>query len=255
MKKWSKEEIFNLYNSPLLELIYKAATIHREYHDSTEIQISKLVSVKTGGCSEDCGYCSQSARYNTGVDKEKMMELEEVLKLAKGAKSIGSSRVCLGTAWRNVKDDADFDKVLEMVKSINEMNLEVCCTLGMLTESQANRLSDAGLYAYNHNLDTSEEYYKAVISTRAYEDRLKTIKNARKAKLSVCSGGILGMGESVEDRVSMLFTYSNMDIPPESVPINALIPVEGTPLEDQKIVSIWDMLRMIIRIGDKMQIK
>jgi biotin synthase len=245
MKNWTKQEIKELYHSPLIELIYKAATVHRQFHDPKEVQISKLLSIKTDGCPEDCAYCPQAARYHTDIDGNSLMSLKEVVQLADDAKSEGSSRVCMGAAWRNVKDDAEFDQVLEMVKTVNEMDMEVCCTLGMLTENQAQRLADAGLYAYNHNLDTSEEYYKEIISTRGYEDRLKTIENARNAKLTVCSGGIIGMGEKDDDRISMLHTFSIMRPQPESVPINSLVPVEGTPLEEQQQVSIWDMIRMI----------
>jgi len=245
MENWTKEKISELYHQPLLELLYQAATVHRQFHDPREIQVSKLISIKTDGCSEDCGYCSQSARYQTNIEGNSLMQVDEVVRHAKEAKEMGSSRVCMGAAWRNVKNDDDFDQVLEMVKSVNEMNLEVCCTLGMLSENQAKRLADAGLYAYNHNLDTSEEYYKKVISTRGYEDRVETIDNARKANLKVCSGGIIGMGESEEDRISLLCTYAMMTTPPESVPINALVPIEGTPLEEQNLVPIWDMIRMI----------
>ena len=245
MKNWTKAEIKELYNSPLIELIYQAASVHREHHDPKEVQISKLLSIKTDGCPEDCAYCPQAARYHTDIEGNNLMSLEEVVKLADEAKSEGSSRVCMGAAWRNVKDDAEFDQVLEMVRTVNGMDMEVCCTLGMLTENQAQRLADAGLYAYNHNLDTSEEYYKEIISTRGYEDRLKTIENARNAKLTVCSGGIIGMGEKDEDRISMLHTFSIMRPQPESVPINSLVAVEGTPLEEQKQVSIWEMIRMI----------
>ena len=245
LKVWSKEEIAELYHSPLIELIYEAAKVHRKHNDPTEVQISKLLSIKTDGCPEDCAYCPQAARYHTDINGNSLMSVDEVVKLADEAKQMGSSRVCMGAAWRNVKDDDDFDQVLEMVKSVNEMDLEVCCTLGMITENQARRLADAGLYAYNHNLDSSEEYYKEIISTRGYEDRLKTIENARKAKLTVCSGGIIGMGEADKDRISMLYTFSVMRPQPESVPINSLVAVEGTPLEDQKAVSIWDMVRMI----------
>lgn len=245
MKSWTKEEISNLYHSPLIELIYKAATAHREHHDPREVQVSKLLSIKTDGCPEDCGYCPQAARYHTNIDGNDLMPLEEVVGLAQEAKDSGSSRICMGAAWRNVKDDDDFDQVLEMVRSVRDMEMEVCCTLGMLTENQAKRLAAAGLYAYNHNIDTSEEYYKKVISTRGFEDRLETIGNARKAGLTVCSGGIIGMGEKDEDRVSMLYTLSLMNPQPESVPINALVSVEGTPMEDQQLVPIWDMIRMI----------
>jgi biotin synthase len=204
-----------------------------------------LISVKTGGCSEDCAYCPQSARYNTKVKVHKLMEVNEVMDIAKNAKEGGASRLCLGAAWREVRNNRDFDKVIDMVKGVNDIGMEVCCTLGMLSEEQAQRLAEAGLYAYNHNLDTSSENYENIITTRTYDDRLNTINNVRKAGVTVCSGGIIGMGESVEDRMDMLLTLSNLDPQPESVPINALVPVEGTPLEDQPIVPIWDMVRMI----------
>jgi biotin synthase len=228
-----------------MELMYKAATIHREYHNPLEVQMSSLISIKTGGCSEDCGYCPQSAKYNTELDVHAMMPVKQVIGLAKNAKENGSSRVCMGAAWRNVRDNRDFDKVVEMVQEINGMGMEVCATLGMMNEDQAQRLKNAGLYAYNHNLDSSAEFYKDIISTREYEERIETIGNARKVGLSVCSGGILGMGEKVEDRVGMLMTYVHMEQPPESIPINALVAVEGTPLEDQEEVPVWDIVRMI----------
>jgi len=242
---WTTEEILDVYNTPLMELIYKAQNIHREFNDASEVQVSSLISIKTGGCVEDCSYCPQAARYNTGVDVHKLMSVEEVEGAAERAKQGGASRLCMGAAWREVRDNKDFDRVLEMVKVVNEKGMEVCCTLGMLTESQAQKLADAGLYAYNHNLDTSEDNYKKIITTRNYDDRLNTIKNVRKAKISVCSGGIIGMGESIEDRVKMLKTLSSMEVHPESVPVNALVPVEGTPLENQPLVPIWDMVRMI----------
>lgn len=234
-----------LYERPLIELIHEASTVHRTHHPVNEVQVSTLLSIKTGGCPEDCGYCPQAARYHTDVEDEGLMSLSQVKAQALRAKASGSSRLCLGAAWRNVRDNAEFDHVLEMVRTVNETGLEVCCTLGMLTEKQAQRLKDAGLYAYNHNLDSSEEYYKEIISTRGYEDRLETIDNVRKTGMTVCSGGIIGMGESAEDRCGMLATYSAMETPPESVPINALVAVEGTPLEEQQPVSIWEMVRMI----------
>ncbi|MXV50178.1 biotin synthase BioB [Pedobacter sp. HMF7647] len=242
---WTKEEISEIYYGPLLDLIYRAATVHRENADYSEVQISSLISIKTGGCPEDCAYCPQAARYNTGVDVHGMMSVAQVTDAAVKAKNGGASRLCMGAAWREVRDNRDFDKVIDMVRAVNELDMEVCCTLGMLTESQAQRLADAGLYAYNHNLDTSEDDYKRIITTRTYDDRLKTIENARKAKLTVCSGGIIGLGETVEDRISMLKTLSNMPKHPESVPINALVPVKGTPLADQPRVPVWDMVRMI----------
>ncbi len=242
---WTKEEISEIYYSPFLDLVYRAATIHRENKDYSEVQISSLLSIKTGGCPEDCAYCPQAARYHTDLEVQALMSVEQVTSAARKAKDAGASRLCMGAAWREVRDNRDFDRVIEMVKQVNELDMEVCCTLGMLTENQAQRLADAGLYAYNHNLDTSEDDYKRIISTRTYDDRLQTIENARKAKLTVCSGGIIGLGETVEDRISMLRTLSNMPRHPESVPINALVPVKGTPLADQPRVPIWDMVRMI----------
>ncbi len=242
---WTKEEILQIYNQPLMELLYKAATIHREYHDPNTVQVSTLLSIKTGGCPEDCGYCPQAARYHTDIEGNDLMSVSHVKAQALRAKQSGSSRVCMGAAWRNVKDGEEFDQVLEMVRTINKLDMEVCCTLGMITENQAKRLAEAGLYAYNHNLDTSEDYYEDIISTRAYQDRLDTINNVRKTNVTVCSGGIIGMGEKTEDRADMLVALSTLDPQPESVPINALVPVEGTPLEKTEKVSIWEMVRMV----------
>ncbi len=242
---WSKEEIITLYNKPLMDLLYEAATIHRIYHDPNVVQVSTLLSIKTGGCPEDCGYCPQAARYHTDIEGNDLMSVQQVKAQALRAKSSGSSRVCMGAAWRNVKDGPDFDQVLEMVRTINKLDMEVCCTLGMITENQALRLAEAGLYAYNHNLDTSEEYYKEVISTRGFEDRIETIKNVRKTNVTVCSGGIIGMGESIKDRAGMLVALSTLNPQPESVPINALVAVEGTPMENEKPVEIWEMIRMV----------
>ena len=241
----NQKELLALYNKPLLELVFEAAQIHREFHNPQEVQLSTLISIKTGGCPEDCGYCPQAARYHTGLDAHKLMSVETVVEQAKLAKSNGSSRLCMGAAWREVRDNRDFDKVIEMVESVSEMGMEVCCTLGMLSENQALRLKNAGLFAYNHNLDSSREFYKDIISTRQYDDRLKTIDNARKVGLSVCSGGIIGMGEAVEDRIGLLLSYMAMETPPESIPINALVAVEGTPLEDQKPIEQWEMIRMV----------
>jgi biotin synthase len=242
---WTREEILGIYNKPMMELLYEAATFHRKYHDPNVVQVSTLLSIKTGGCPEDCGYCPQAARYHTNIEGNDLMSVSQVKAQALRAKASGSSRVCMGAAWRNVKDGEEFDQVLEMVRTINKLDMEVCCTLGMLTENQAHRLAEAGLYAYNHNLDTSEEYYKEVISTRGYEDRLQTIENVRKTNVTVCSGGIIGMGESVEDRAGMLVALARLDPQPESVPINALVAVEGTPLENEKPVEIWEMVRMV----------
>jgi biotin synthase len=242
---WTREEITEIYNTPLLELIYRAATVHREHQDTAEVQVCTLLSIKTGGCPEDCAYCPQAARYNTGVDVHALMKTEEVLNYAQKAKEAGSTRFCMGAAWREVRDNRDFDRVIEMVKGVNELGMEVCCTMGMLTEGQAQRLQEAGLYAYNHNLDTSEEHYSDIITTRTYNDRLSTLNNVRKAGISVCSGGIIGLGETHEDRIGMLHTLSTLPQHPESVPINALVPVAGTPLEHNKKIDIWDMVRMI----------
>ena len=242
---WTIQEIEEIYNLPVLDLIYKAATVHREHHDAGEVQVCTLLSVKTGGCPEDCAYCPQAARYHTNVKVHKLMEVGEVLQKAIEAKESGSTRFCMGAAWREVRDNRDFDNVLEMVKGVSSMGMEVCCTLGMLTPDQAQKLKDAGLYAYNHNLDTSEEFYKDIITTRNYGDRLDTLDNVREAKISVCSGGIIGMGEKELDRIGMLHTLATLPEHPESVPVNALVPVEGTPLEDQPRVSVWEMIRMI----------
>ncbi|PWK20482.1 biotin synthase [Xanthomarina spongicola] len=242
---WTKEQILDIYNKPMMELLYEAATIHRLHHDPNVVQVSTLLSIKTGGCSEDCGYCPQAARYHTNIEGNDLMSVQQVKAQALRAKETGSSRVCMGAAWRNVKDGEEFNQVLEMVRTINKLDMEVCCTLGMVTENQAKRLAEAGLYAYNHNLDSSEEYYKEVISTRGYQDRLDTIDNVRKTNVTVCSGGIIGMGENVADRAGMLVALSTLNPQPESTPINALVAVEGTPLEDEKPVEIWDMIRMV----------
>lgn len=242
---WTREEIQEIYDLPVMDLIYRAATVHRKYNDPNEVQVCTLLSVKTGGCPEDCSYCPQAARYHTDVKVHKLLPTEEVLRKAKEAKESGSTRFCMGAAWREVRDNSDFDRVLDMVKGVNAMDMEVCCTLGMLTEEQAEKLKNSGLYAYNHNIDTSEENYNEVISTRDFSDRIETINHVRKAGISVCSGGIIGMGESDTDRIGMLHTLSTMPEHPESVPVNALVPVEGTPLEEQPRVSVWEMIRMI----------
>lgn len=242
---WSLEEIRQIYNTPLLELIYRAATVHRKYNNTGEVQVCTLLSIKTGGCPEDCAYCPQAARYHTDINVQSLMQKEDVLAYAQKAKEAGSTRFCMGAAWREVRDNRDFDRVLEMVKGVNELGMEVCCTMGMLTEEQAKKLADAGLYAYNHNLDTSSEYYGEIISTRTYDDRLKTLDNVRKAGVSVCCGGIIGLGETHEDRIKMLHTLSTLPEHPESVPVNALVRVKGTPLENNPKVDIWDMVRMI----------
>ena len=242
---WQPEEIKTIYQTPLLELVFRAASLHRKYNDTAEVQVCTLLSIKTGGCSEDCAYCPQASRYDTGVGVQALLKKEDVLSYAQKAKDAGSTRFCMGAAWREVRDNRDFDRVLEMVKGVNEMGMEVCCTLGMLTADQAQKLAEAGLYAYNHNLDTSKEHYSEIITTRTYNDRLQTLDNVRKAGVSVCCGGIIGLGETHEDRIQMLHTLSTLPEHPESVPINALVPIPGTPLEHNKKVDIWDMVRMI----------
>ncbi|MEX0780645.1 MAG: biotin synthase BioB [Balneolales bacterium] len=242
---WNKEEIIEIYNSPLMDLMYRAASIHREHHDPGEVQVCTLLSIKTGGCPEDCSYCPQSARYNTGVDAEKLLDNDFVLEKARRAQAAGSTRFCMGAAWRDARKNKDFDNVVEMVRGITKMGMEVCCTLGMLTDEQAAKLKEAGLYAYNHNLDTSERYYKEVITTRTYDDRLNTLQTVRDNDISVCCGGIIGMGETDEDRIDLLHTLSTLPEHPESVPVNALLPVKGTPMEDMERVSVWEMVRMI----------
>ncbi len=242
---WTREEIEQIYNLPLLELVYKAATVHREWHNPEEVQMSTLLSIKTGGCPEDCSYCGQAARYHTNIKVQALLPTEKVIEHAKNAKEGGSSRFCMAAAWREVRNNRDFDRVIDMVKGVNELGMEVCCTLGMLTEEQAIRLQEAGLYAYNHNLDTSEQYYEEIISTRTFDNRINTINNVRKAGITVCSGGIIGLGETHGDRISMLLTLATMPKHPESVPINALARVKGTPLENNEKTDTWEMIRMI----------
>ncbi|MDM1297206.1 biotin synthase BioB [Empedobacter falsenii] len=242
---WTKEEIEKIYHQPLLDLVYHASKVHREWHNAREVQVCTLLSVKTGGCPEDCSYCGQAARYHTDIKVEALLPTATVLAHAKKAKEAGSSRFCMAAAWREVRNNRDFDRIIEMVKGVNELGLEVCCTLGMLTEEQAIRLQEAGLHAYNHNLDTSEAYYHEIISTRKFDNRINTIQNVRKAGITVCSGGIIGLGETHQDRISMLLTLATMSKHPESVPVNALARVKGTPLENNPKVDIWDMVRMI----------
>ena len=242
---WTISEIKAIYDAPLLDLIYRAAQLHRTYNDTAEVQVCTLLSIKTGGCSEDCAYCPQAARYNTGVEVQALMQKEAVLEYAQKAKDAGSTRFCMGAAWREVRDNKDFDRVLDMVKGVNELGMEVCCTLGMLTEQQAQKLADAGLYAYNHNLDTSKEHYSEIITTRTYEDRLNTLNHVRKAGVTVCCGGIIGLGETHDDRIKMLHTLATLPEHPESVPINALVALKGTPLENNSKTDVWDMVRMI----------
>jgi biotin synthase len=242
---WTVEEIQEIHDAPLLELVYRAQTVHRQVWKDNKVQLSSLLSIKTGGCSEDCAYCPQAARYKTGVEAEKLMPVDKVLCEAQRAKDAGATRFCMGAAWREVKNNAQFDQVLEMVKGVRGLGMEACATLGMLSAEQAQRLKEAGLTAYNHNLDTSPEHYGSIISTRTYEDRLRTLANVRSAGINVCSGGIIGLGESVKDRCGMLMTLANQPEHPESVPINTLVAVEGTPLQDQKPVEAIELIRMI----------
>lgn len=242
---WAPQEIREIYYKPLIELVFEAATIHRKFHNPQKVQIASLLSIKTGGCPEDCAYCPQAVRYKTDVDVQKLLEMDTVMEAATKAKDAGASRFCMGAAWREVRDNRDFDKVLEMVTEINKMDLEVCCTLGMLTDSQAKKLKDAGCKAYNHNIDTSEDYYGEIISTRKYDDRLKTLNHVIDAGISVCSGGIIGMGETDEDRIGLLHTLATLKKHPDSVPINKLVRIEGTPLAGQAEVSMESMARMV----------
>ena len=242
---WSHAQIKSVYELPFPELIFRAQSIHRENFDPLEVQRSTLLSIKTGGCPENCKYCPQSAHYDTKVDSHGLLDIEDVRAHALKAKQDGSSRFCMGAAWRQVKDGKQFDGVLDIVREVSSMGLEVCCTLGMVSEDQANRLKEAGCYAYNHNLDTSPEFYKEIITTRTYEDRLNTLKNVRRAGMTVCCGGILGMGESLDDRVGLLKELATQDPHPESVPINLLVKVEGTPLADQGDVDPLDFVRTV----------
>ncbi|MDJ1407210.1 MAG: biotin synthase BioB [Candidatus Midichloria sp.] len=244
MKKWSFEEAFKFFNSPFHELIYQAQTVHRENFNPKKIQVSTLLSIKTGSCPENCSYCPQSAHFETGSKKEGLMELDRVLDAAKKAKEAGSQRFCMGAAWRGPRDQ-DLEKVCEMVRGVKKLGLETCVTLGLLKEHQAQMLKDAGLDFYNHNIDTSPDYYEEIITTRCFEDRLNTIEHVQKAGIKVCCGGILGMGESSEDRIKMLLVLANMNNPPESVPINKLIRIPGTPLEDGEDISPIEFVRTI----------
>jgi biotin synthase len=244
-KMISVEYVSELFHSPFLQLISEASAVHKRYHKFADIQLCTLLSIKTGGCPEDCAYCPQAARYNTGVDAEKLLDVETVVVTAANAKQAGATRFCMGAAWREVRDGKDFDNVLEMVSRVNDLGLEVCTTLGMVTDSQAKRLKEAGLSAYNHNLDTSESYYGKIIHTREYQDRLDTLAHVRDAGISVCCGGILGMGETDDDRIHFLHTLANFDPQPESVPINALVPIEGTPLAEMPPLDPFDFIRVI----------
>lgn len=226
---WRLDEVQTLFALPFNDLLFRAQSVHRRHFDPNEVQVSSLLSIKTGACSEDCAYCPQSARYDTGLKREELMPVDAVLEAAAKAKAQGASRFCMGAAWRSPKD-RDIDRVVEMVKGVRAMGLETCVTLGMLTDEQTRRLKDAGLDYYNHNLDTSEEYYSEIISTRTYQDRLDTLDRVRKAGIHICCGGIIGMGESDTDRAKLLLNLANLPQHPDSVPINLLVQVEGTPL-------------------------
>ncbi len=239
----SFQEISDLYNSPLLELVSRAHGVRRENHPVQKVQLCTLISIKTGGCTEDCKYCAQSARYSTAVRAEPMMTIDQVRQLAQEAKARGATRVCLGAAWRKIRGISVFERILEMVRTVKELGVEVCCTLGTLSLAEAEQLKNAGLYAYNHNIDTSREFYPSIITTRTFDERLQTLEHVKCAGLKVCCGGILGLGESREDRISFLATLSA--IAPESLPINLLSPVRGTPLEDATPVPFWELLRTI----------
>jgi biotin synthase len=242
---WTLPEVRALHDLPLFLLLDRARAVHLANHPESEVQLCTLLSVKTGGCPEDCKYCPQSSHYDTSVKGEAMVPLEDVLGAARRAKEQGATRFCMGAAWREPKEGPAFERVLDMVRGVKGMGLEACVTLGMLTDSQAERLKDAGLDAYNHNLDTSRQHYKSIISTRTYDDRLATLRRVRKAGITVCSGGIIGMGESVDDRVGMLIELATLDPHPESVPINALVRVPGTPLESLPPVEPLELVRLI----------
>ncbi len=242
---WTVPELRALHELPLNELLYRAQTLHRRYHNPVEVQMCTLLSIKTGACPEDCAYCPQSAHYETNVEAEGLLDVVDVLDAAGRARDHGATRFCMGAAWREVRDGTQFDAVLDMVRGVRALGMEACCTLGMLTDAQAERLAEAGLTAYNHNLDTSPEFYGEIISTRTYDDRLRTLRAVRNAGVTICSGGILGMGESLDDRMGMLSVLASHDPHPESVPINSLVRVPGTPLADRPPVDPIEMARMI----------
>ncbi len=242
---WTRHEVAAIYHQPLLDLLLQAQKTHRDFHPANEVQMCRLLSIKTGGCPEDCAYCPQSARYQTGVERQGLLQRDEVLVAARRAKAEGATRFCMGAAWRQAPEGSEFESVLESVRAVAELGLEVCCTLGMLTEMQAVKLKDAGLTAYNHNLDTSPEFYGTIISTRLYKDRLDTIAAVRKAGITVCCGGIVGMGESDDDRIGLLCELAKMRPHPESVPINMLVRAEGTPLAQESELDPLVMVRTI----------
>jgi len=239
------QEVRALYDLPLTELVFRAQTVHRQHHQPDAVQLCTLLSIKTGGCPENCGYCSQSARHDKTIEAEPLMDVESVLGAARRARDAGATRFCMGAAWRNAKGGEQFERVLRMVRGVRELGMEACVTLGMLNEAQAKALKAAGLTAYNHNLDTSREYYGSVVTTRTYDERLQTLEHVQSAGISVCCGGILGLGESVDDRCRMLLTLASFAVPPESVPINALAAVPGTPMGERPPVDPFELVRMI----------
>ncbi|MGR5285397.1 biotin synthase BioB [Vibrio maritimus] len=241
---WTHAEVQELMNKPFMDLLFEAQTVHRQHQQTNHVQVSTLLSIKTGACPEDCKYCPQSARYKTDVEAERLMEVERVLDAAQKAKNAGSTRFCMGAAWKNPKE-RDMPLLTDMIKGVKEMGLETCMTLGMLTPDQATHLADAGLDYYNHNLDTSPEFYGNIITTRTYQDRLDTLSHVRDAGMKICSGGIIGMGESANDRAGLLMELANLPVQPESVPINMLVKVKGTPLEEVDDVEPFDFIRLI----------
>jgi biotin synthase len=241
---WTRDEALALFALPFNELLFRAQTVHRQHFDPNTVQVSTLLSIKTGTCPEDCKYCPQSARYDTGLEREKLLELEAVIERARAARAQGATRFCMGAAWRS-PHDRDLPAVLDMVREVKALGLETCMTLGMLSETQSRALADAGLDYYNHNLDTSPEYYGEIITTRTYQDRLETLDRVRRAGMKVCAGGILGMGEALADRAGLLVQLANLPVHPESVPINQLVPVAGTPLADAQALDPFDFVRTI----------
>jgi biotin synthase len=242
---WTRDEVRAVYKTRLIDILFQAQAVHRRYFQPGEVQLCQLLSIKTGGCPEDCAYCPQSAHYDTGVERQDLLSIGHVLATARQAREQGVTRFCMGAAWRQISDGPEFESVLEMVRAVSGLGLEVCCTLGMLNDVQAQRLADAGLYAYNHNLDTSTEFYGEIITTRNYDDRLRTLENVRKAGITVCCGGIIGMGESDDDRIGLLHQLAMLTPHPESVPINMLVRVDGTPLGDADPVDPLVLVRTI----------
>ena len=241
---WTREEVTQLFDLSLMDLVFQAQSVHRQHFDPNEVQLSTLLNIKQGGCSEDCKYCSQSARYQTGIDNEKLMDKDRVLQFARQAKANGSGRFCMGAAWRNVKN-RNMDELVEIVQAVKDLGMETCMTLGMLSSEQAQQLADAGLDYYNHNIDTSREFYPEVVTTRSYDDRLDTLENVRSAGMHVCCGGIIGMGEAREDRGGLLHTLATLPAHPGSVPINMLVPVAGTPMGDREMIDPLELVRTI----------